>query len=247
MNTGEEKRLRGRRSHKVSNGTRETILNSATLLFCYRSYEGVSIRQVSQHAGVSHAAVLHHFNSKQELWQEVGDYLCSYNTALSKLLLERSQIGKSHAHRLYLFSVYLITQMLNFPYSVRYWSEALRVSQEQQKPIFCLNEVYKQVEIQLLSYSEPSSPSLEELKWLVISGCLSAVEVATYQFEKAKDGFHAEGHMHQFLQAFDKLIAKQCGINNEERISSETISELLLNPDHPLTTLSLLPRSERNK
>ncbi|HBE91853.1 MAG TPA: TetR/AcrR family transcriptional regulator, partial [Gammaproteobacteria bacterium] len=44
------------------------ILDAATRLFAERGFDGVSMRQVSEAAGVSKANIYHHFESKEALY-----------------------------------------------------------------------------------------------------------------------------------------------------------------------------------
>ena len=63
-----------RKSHRVSDGgsrTRTKILDAAEALFAVRGYYGVSIRDITQAAGVQLALANYHFGSKQALYGEV--------------------------------------------------------------------------------------------------------------------------------------------------------------------------------
>ena len=57
-------------------GGAQAILEAARTLFARHGYEGVSIREVAQAAGVSKAAVFHHFPSKEDLYLEVLRSAC---------------------------------------------------------------------------------------------------------------------------------------------------------------------------
>lgn len=49
----------------------ETLLALSTRMFAAHGYEGTSIRDISKAAGVSIAALYHHFRSKEQLYAEV--------------------------------------------------------------------------------------------------------------------------------------------------------------------------------
>ena len=51
--------------------TREDILEAATKLFLQRSYDAVSIKDITEAVGVTKGALYHHFSSKEELFGEV--------------------------------------------------------------------------------------------------------------------------------------------------------------------------------
>lgn len=49
-------------------GPKEDILNSAIELFAKRGFEGVSIREIAEHANVHFASIRYHFGSKEDLY-----------------------------------------------------------------------------------------------------------------------------------------------------------------------------------
>ncbi|MDA2927052.1 CerR family C-terminal domain-containing protein [Acidobacteria bacterium AH-259-G07] len=63
--------------------TKQKIIQAATKLFAQEGLEGVSIRQISQKAGVNLAAINYHFHSKEQLYmgiitehfQKMRDYM----------------------------------------------------------------------------------------------------------------------------------------------------------------------------
>lgn len=63
----------GRRpkSLRVDTDTRAAILNAAQSVFARRGFEGTSIREVAETAGVNNAMIYYHFKDKQELYQAV--------------------------------------------------------------------------------------------------------------------------------------------------------------------------------
>lgn len=68
----------------------ETLLALSTRMFAAHGYEGTSIRDISQAAGVSIAALYHHFRSKEQLYAEVceqkfGDFHSSVMERLASV------------------------------------------------------------------------------------------------------------------------------------------------------------------
>lgn len=51
--------------------TRERVLQAARSLFAERGFEGATIRDIAQHAGMSTGAVFASFNDKSELFEEI--------------------------------------------------------------------------------------------------------------------------------------------------------------------------------
>ena len=56
-------RKQGRRSAQAAEETKGEILCVAGELFCGLGYERVSLRQISEKAGVSHSLIRHHFGN----------------------------------------------------------------------------------------------------------------------------------------------------------------------------------------
>jgi TetR/AcrR family transcriptional regulator len=50
---------------------RSRILAAALQIFAISGFEGSSLRQIAQHAGVQHQLVVYHFRTKDALWREV--------------------------------------------------------------------------------------------------------------------------------------------------------------------------------
>jgi TetR/AcrR family transcriptional regulator len=54
----------------IQNG-RSRILTAALEIFATHGFEGSSLRQIAQHAGLQHQLVVYHFRTKDALWREV--------------------------------------------------------------------------------------------------------------------------------------------------------------------------------
>jgi len=72
-----EKR-QGRRSAQDAQKTRYHILKVAAEMFCELGYARVSLRHISEKAGVSHSLIRHHFGSKEKIWHSISDGLHLY-------------------------------------------------------------------------------------------------------------------------------------------------------------------------
>lgn len=84
------------------NDTREYIIEQAFSLFLSRSYEAVSINDISQAIGLTKGALYHHFTSKEDLFKAVIDkYLVLSEISLTgpeitlKQLIEHTMIKAS--------------------------------------------------------------------------------------------------------------------------------------------------------
>lgn len=64
---------KGRRTQERTEITRAKLLEAATRLFTEHGYEGVSIRDIENTAGVQRGLLAYHFNDKETLWKEMAD------------------------------------------------------------------------------------------------------------------------------------------------------------------------------
>ena len=72
------------KTKEKNNGTAERILASADILFCERGFDGVSMRDVAQHAEVKKASLFYHFSNKEALFDRVLEqYYQAHREALS--------------------------------------------------------------------------------------------------------------------------------------------------------------------
>jgi AcrR family transcriptional regulator len=55
--------------------TRASILQSALEIFSEQGFEGASTREIAAHAGVHHALIKYHFESKDALWRSAVSFL----------------------------------------------------------------------------------------------------------------------------------------------------------------------------
>lgn len=72
-----------------AHATREGLLTSATELFAARGFDGVSVAQIAQRAGVTKALVSYHFGGKQKL------YLTIMTTTFSEIVERVEQLAAS--------------------------------------------------------------------------------------------------------------------------------------------------------
>ncbi|MBM7035733.1 TetR/AcrR family transcriptional regulator [Vibrio ulleungensis] len=77
----------GRQTAEDAHKTKTDILNGAFELFSTKGFDSTSIRQIGNHAGVSHSTIQHHFGSKLDIWFAIVDrYNAAYITDLNQAL-----------------------------------------------------------------------------------------------------------------------------------------------------------------
>jgi AcrR family transcriptional regulator len=75
--TNQTKRGRGRPSANSQGDTRTDILLAAIDLFGQRGFEGVSLNQIAQSAGIDIGLIRYYFGAKLDLWQAAVDHIAS--------------------------------------------------------------------------------------------------------------------------------------------------------------------------
>lgn len=65
---------RARKPHAKTALRREAILQAAMAVFGSRGYHNGSLQEIADHAGMTHAGVLHHFGSKEQLLIALLEY-----------------------------------------------------------------------------------------------------------------------------------------------------------------------------
>ncbi|MZI95402.1 TetR family transcriptional regulator [Vibrio sp. CAIM 722] len=106
-----EKR-QGRRSAEDAAKTRFHILSVAADLFCEMGYARVSLRQISDQAGVSHSLLRHHFGSKEKIWHAISDGLNAYMSEYMKHVIEQISDSAPANIIIYEFTLRLLAHSL---------------------------------------------------------------------------------------------------------------------------------------
>ncbi|MEZ5656630.1 MAG: TetR/AcrR family transcriptional regulator [Sphingobium sp.] len=89
-----EARPKKRRRRPIEVRTR--IFEAALEGFARHGFEGTSTRMIAEDAHVSQSLLLYHFQSKDQLWKEVVEYVHSLNTA-SAILHDEVDVGATSA------------------------------------------------------------------------------------------------------------------------------------------------------
>ena len=66
---------RSRRQQQRAVETRSALMNTAISAFSISGYDGVSVRQLEEQAGVKRGLVAYHFSDKEQLWRAAVDRL----------------------------------------------------------------------------------------------------------------------------------------------------------------------------
>lgn len=66
-------RKTGKQSAETASRTQATIIAAAQRIFGRKGFDGASLRDIAEEAGVAHAMIRHHFGGKDGLWRAVID------------------------------------------------------------------------------------------------------------------------------------------------------------------------------
>ena len=112
-------RKQGRRSAEEAKRTKLMILSSAAFLFCERGFNQVSLRDISEEAGVTHSLIRYYFGSKHDVWWaiivEVHEYMRRYSESLQKTF----DAALPQNERCYLFLCHFMAYVLHKPMLVQ--------------------------------------------------------------------------------------------------------------------------------
>lgn len=184
-------RKQGRRSAQDAEKTKCEIMKVATELFCELGYERVSLRNISEKAGVSHSLIRHHFGSKEKIWYAISDSLHCYMETYIHTIVENMPRDITANVKLYLFSVRLLAHLLTFKHPIQLIADAVR----QEDTLFDYfidnsGELEDMVNRIADDYNEafPQTPvKIWEIKWQMIMFAHGAASLGPFMRETWSD------------------------------------------------------------
>ena len=226
-------RKQGRRSAQTAEETKCKILCAAGNLFCELGYERVSLRNISEQAGVSHSLIRYHFGSKENIWYAVNDALHSFITEYIERLISDLPEDKSAAIQLYQFIVRLLALLLIESRPVQFAADTVR--QEGEFSEYFLNKHDNKEELleALLAAhkcaNNDCSIDLWEIKWLLISSAHAAATLKpilnVIWKEQTTD---PEVALYNHWALFNRQIAALLNIPKQEMLHPQDLKGLLL-------------------
>lgn len=96
LDTGKPSATRPKKRQRRPQEVRGRILEAALQGFARHGFEGSSTRMIAEDAHVSQSLLLYHFQSKDQLWRAVVDYVYAQNTA-SQILSDDIEDNNSSA------------------------------------------------------------------------------------------------------------------------------------------------------
>jgi len=95
-------------------------------MFCELGYERISLRNISEKAGVSHSLIRHHFGSKEKIWQAVSDGMDEFLQLYMAELINQMPQEMPSNRKIYLFMVRMLAFALVNPHPIQMIADAIR-------------------------------------------------------------------------------------------------------------------------
>ncbi|UPQ89961.1 TetR/AcrR family transcriptional regulator [Vibrio sinaloensis] len=225
-------RKQGRRSAQDAEKTKREIMCVATELFCELGYERVSLRNISDKAGVSHSLIRHHFGSKEQIWYAISDGLHRYMESYMRTIIKHMPQNVGSNVKLYLFSVRLLAHMLQFKQPIQLIADAVRQedvlfdyfidnSGEIEALVTQLAEQYNQ--------EHPTTPvKIWEVKWQMIMFAHGAASLTPFMKETWCDETdNIEACLLNHWQMFNTMMSCRFQVDDEYILKPERVSDLV--------------------
>jgi AcrR family transcriptional regulator len=206
---------------------------AATEMFCELGYERVSLRNISDKAGVSHALIRHHFGTKEKIWYTISDMLHSYIKSYMQMLLELIPAGTPANEVLYQFEVRILAHLILVPEPLQFIADVIR-----QEGVFFdyfldqsgeMTHIFHKLADDFNAQYPDHQIRLSERKWVILSSAHAAISLKPML--KAlwiEDGRDADGCLYQHWQMFHRYSASSLFIPEDKIIHPQSLEELLL-------------------
>ncbi|MGR4989371.1 TetR/AcrR family transcriptional regulator [Vibrio rotiferianus] len=237
-------RKQGRRSAEAAEQTKCLILRVAADMFCELGYERVSLRNISEKAGVSHSLIRHHFGSKEKIWQAVSDAMDEFMQGYMAQLVNEMPANTPSNHKIYLFMVRMLAFALMNPHPIQMIADAIRQDDDALLQYFLRSEdEFAAIFTQLFSeYNRefPETPTDQwESKWQMLLFAHGAVSL-TPMMQKTWPAManNRDRMLISHWELFNTIMANQFGISKEEMIHPDALSDIVLDMCCPIEELT---------
>lgn len=226
-------RKQGRRSAQTAEETKQLILMTAGLMFCEEGFEKVSLRNISEAAGVSHSLIRHHFGSKEQIWYAVSDLLHGYMQTYLKGLIKEFPKDKPANIVLYNFTMKLMAHMLIHPQPLQFAADAIRQEGEFFDYFIDSSGDFELMLLSLVDQHNNQNPDhhvdLWELKWQLIYNSHAAISLKpllNIVWEKERKS--GDDALLKHWSIFNQIMISNLNIQPQDYLKPANLSELLL-------------------
>jgi AcrR family transcriptional regulator len=176
-----DKRI-GRQSAENTKQTRKDIIDAATQLFCQQGYAKVSLRAISEQAGVSHGLIRHHFGTKFQVWQQVCDRIEAYFHQFVSSLTQEFSPELASNERLFYVIINLQAVLMLDPRPIQLMADSMGQDAQMHDYIFDDDDELATLIASMLKQCHQEGLAKElavkELEWLTCASANSFVSLA---------------------------------------------------------------------
>lgn len=222
----------GRRSAQDAQKTKKVILQVATELFCSLGYERVSLRHISDKAGVSHSLIRYHFGSKEQIWYAISDGLHRYMGDYIRTIISHIPQQASSGIKLYSFCVHLLAHMLVVRQPIQFIADAVR----QDDALFDYfidnsGQTEQQIDELITCYNEQNPDAqvkIAEIKWQMLMYAHGAASLTPFMMQTwADETNNYEQSLLHHWQMYNALMARTFNIPEDLTLQPEKVSDLV--------------------
>ncbi|WP_322805172.1 TetR/AcrR family transcriptional regulator [Vibrio alfacsensis] len=237
-------RKQGRRSAEAAEQTKCLILKVAADMFCELGYERVSLRNISEKAGVSHSLIRHHFGSKEKIWQAVSDALDEFMKNYMAELIEEMPSDMPYNHKIYRFMVRMLAFALRNPHPVQMIADAIRQNDDALLQYFLRSkDEFEAIFINLFGDYNDAHPDAKidpwESKWQMLVFAHGAISLALMMQETwPEDAENRDKLLINHWRIFNNVMATQFNIDKKDMLQPDSISEIVIDICCPIEDLT---------
>jgi AcrR family transcriptional regulator len=221
----------GRRSAQAAKNTRQQILLAATALFCEFGYARVSLRTISEKAGISHSLIRHHFGSKEQIWYSISDILHQYIDQYCHSVLYSLPQDIPVNETLYQFMVRVLAFTLIYKQPIQLMADVVR--QEGARLDYFIDRtgdietIIRQLTNEYNHQFPGSQIKIEEIKWQMIMFAHSAASLLPVLKETWSEACD-DGYMMKHWQMYNQMMADKFHVVEPSRLQPEQLEDLIL-------------------
>ncbi|KXF83082.1 TetR/AcrR family transcriptional regulator [Enterovibrio coralii] len=229
-----QERRQGRRSAETAEQTKHEIMHVAADMFAELGFERVSLRNISEKAGVSHSLIRHHFGSKEQIWKSISDAMDEYMQSYITLLIEKMPNDTSSAERIYHFLVKMLAFTLLNPRPIQFIADAVRQGDDSLLTYFLgSKEEFASVFGVLFddyNAEHPEKPvHMWEMKWQLLQCSHAATSLRPIMFETwPESADKTDILLLNHWKLFNRSMAMQLDIKPEQMLAPEKLEDLVL-------------------
>lgn len=224
----------GRRSAKDAEETRFLIMSVAADMFCDCGYDRVSLRNISEKAGVSHSLIRHHFGSKEKIWHAISDCLHDYFQSYISKIMEELPKDIAPNISIYLFSMRLFTNMIHSRRPMQLISDSVR-QEDNLVDYFIDNvgDIEKEINELAKQYNDANPDNLiniYEVKWQMIIYANAAVCLTPFMESTWNEGemnTSPEESLIKHWQLFNSQMVSKFRIEDQWVLNPTSLEELI--------------------